>query len=163
MVNRVLRPNGLGRVLGLGLSAFLATSCGSKPPYEGKSVAQLEKMLQSADPSAQVQGAYGLSMLGLKARAAVPSLIEKLHSPNPLVRQNAAFALAKMGPEAAGAVPGLISLLSDTDWTVRRQAAMTLSAIGPPAREAVPALQKLESDLPLVRKAAAEARSKIGS
>src|SRR6516165_11534312 len=92
-------------LVGLALAACLAASCRGKAPYEGKSVAALEEMLRSSDPTTQVQGAYGLGVKGAEARPAVPSLAELLHSPNVLVRQNAAMALGKIGPEASQAVP----------------------------------------------------------
>jgi HEAT repeat protein len=144
------------------LAACAAISCRGKPPYEGKSVAQLERMLKSSDSAVQVQGAYGLSLKGAEARPAVPALIEQLGSPNVLVRQNAAFALGKIGPDAREAVPGLIQLMNDSDWTVRRQAAMSLGQIGPDAKDAVERLVKLRRDrIPLVRQAAEEALAQI--
>jgi HEAT repeat protein len=160
--NRVLRPLCSVRVLALSWGALLATSCGTRLPYEGKSVAQLVKMLESPNQATQLQGAYGLSILGPKASAAVPNLSEKLRSPDPLVRQFSAIALGKIGSAAGAAVPNLIELLSDADWTVRRQAALTLGEIGPEAQAALPALAKLKRDLPLVRDAAKEAIAKIG-
>ena len=161
MVSRALR-----RVLGGGrvwlvLTALLATSCGRRAPYEGKSVAQLEAMLKSSSPTEQVQGAIGLSEKGAKASPAVPTLIERLRSPHGLVRQNAAYALGKIGPEARGAVAELIGALGDKDWRMRRQAAMALGEIGPDARAAVADLQKLERDLPIVGTAAREALARI--
>jgi hypothetical protein len=152
-----------GFIVGLVLAAYLATCYrGKAPPYQGKSVAALEGMLQSSDPTTQVQGAYGLGLKGAEARPAVPSLTELLHSPNALVRQNAALALGKIGPEASQAVPDLAATLSDKDWTVRRQAAMALGEIGPEARPAVAQLRKLRSDRQLyVRRAAEEALARI--
>ena len=87
-------------IVGLALATCLAVSC-RKAPYEGKSVAALEQMLRSSDPTTQVQGAYGLGVKGAEAAPAVPSLAELLHSPNALVRQNAALALGKIGPAAS--------------------------------------------------------------
>jgi HEAT repeat protein len=144
-------------------AAALAPGCG-KPalPHEGKSVAQLERMLQDADPVVQAQGALGLSEHGPAAKGAAPALAELLHSPHSVVRQNAALALGKIGPEAREAVPALTEALDDADWTVRRQAATALGEIGPDARDALPALDKRARDPdPLVRKAAQAAREKI--
>jgi HEAT repeat protein len=163
MASRVLRRSCPGRVLGLVLAAGLATSCGTKPPYEGKSLAQLENMLKSPDPNTEVQGAYGLSLLGAEASPAVPTLSERLHSPHTLVRQNAAFALGKIGPPAQAAVPDLVRTLHDPEWTIRRQAALALGEIGPAARSAVADLKKLRGDLPVVRQAAADSLAKIAS
>src|SRR5436190_23433397 len=87
------------------LVMLLGLGCGSKSPYEGKSVADLEHMLRDADPAVQTQGAFGLSRLGPEARTAVPALIEALQSAEPRVRQNAALALTEIGPDAREAAP----------------------------------------------------------
>jgi hypothetical protein len=151
-----------GFIVSLVLVAYLATSYRGKAPYVGKSVAALEEMLRSSDPTTQVQGTYGLGLKGDEARPAVPSLAELLHSPNALVRQNAALALGKIGPVASEAVPGLAATLSDKEWTVRRQAAMALGEIGPEARPAVAQLKKLRGDRRVyVRRAAEEALARI--
>src|SRR5207245_8190866 len=115
------------------------------PPYEGKSPAQLIRMLEDADPKVQAQGAFGLSLLGPEARSAVVVLAEKLKSTDSLVRQNTALALGKIGPDAAEAVPALVAALHDTEWSVRRQAALALGEIGPRAKAAVSALQKIQA------------------
>ena len=114
----------------------LLLGCGSKPPYQGRSVAELEAMLNDPNPKVQVQAAYGLSLHGAEARPALPALTRRLHAPDALVRQQAALALGEMGAEAEEAVPGLIEALGDAEWSVRRQAAVALGKIGPPARAA---------------------------
>jgi HEAT repeat protein len=140
----------------------LITACQSKPPYEGKSVAELERMLHASDTAVQSQGAFGLSRLGTEARPAVPALIELLGSKDPFVRQNVALALGQIGPEAREAVPVLTTALHDPEWSVRRQAAISLGQIGPEARPALSALEKLRQDPDaLVRKAAQEAARKV--
>src|SRR4051794_17680621 len=151
---------------GIMLAALLASlaGCGGKKqlPHEGKSVAELERMLDADDPAVQAHGALGLSRPGTEASSAVPRLTELLASSDALVRQNAAVALGKAGEEARSAVPALVRCLSDSEWTVRRQAALALGAIGPAAREALPALQKLQRDSDkLVSRAAREAILKI--
>jgi HEAT repeat protein len=153
-------PSQLGRVGAVCLLAALAASCG-RLPYEGKSVAQLEAMLRSPDVNTQVQGAYGLSLLGGEARAAVPTLIEVLQNGSTLARQHAALALGKIGPDARDAVPALTAMLRDRDWLLRRHAAIALGEIGPEASSASAELKKLKRDLPAVRQPAADALSKI--
>jgi HEAT repeat protein len=141
---------------------FAISGCHSKAPYQGKSVAQLRRMLHDADSKTQVQGAFGLSQLGSQAREALPDLLEALKSDDPLVRQNAALALGAIGPDAAEAVPGLTEALHDGQWTVRRQAALSLGNIGPAAKSALPELDKLKKDAhKLVAQAAIEAGKKI--
>jgi HEAT repeat protein len=159
-MNQVLPQLRRARALWL-LLALLPAACGTKPPYEGKSVVQLEAMLRSADATTQVQGAYGLSLLGAEARAAVPALIDVLQGGGSLARQNAALALGKIGPDARAAVPALARMLRDPDWLLRRQAAIALGEIGPDAGPAGAELKRLKRDLPAVRQAAADALAKI--
>jgi HEAT repeat protein len=133
---------------------ILLGACRAKAPYEGKGVAELERMLRDPSPAVQAQGAYGLSRLGPEARSTVPSLIAALKK-DTVVRQHAALALGQIGPEARDAVPALKDALGDSEWTVRRHAALALGRIGPDARPAIPALHKLSRDPdPLVRQAA---------
>jgi HEAT repeat protein len=141
--------------------ACTLTACAGKAPYEGKSAAQLERMLEDSKSAVQAQGAYGLSLLGPDAREAVPALIKCLKKES-IVRQNAALALGKIGPDAREAVPALIEALRDPDWAVRRQAAIALGRMGPEARSALPILQTLarDSNVPL-RDAAREALVKV--
>jgi HEAT repeat protein len=136
---------------------LLLTGCGRKPPYEGRSVEQLERMLADANPAVQVQGAFGLSLKGEEAEPAVPALIQALNSPDALVRQQACLALGKIGPRAEKATPALISALADSEWAVRRQAAMALGRIGPLAAVETPLKNCGRDSNSLVRKAAAEA------
>jgi HEAT repeat protein len=143
------------------LFLILLGACRAKAPYEGRGVAELERMLRDANPAVQAQGAYGLSRLGSEARSAVPALIAALKKES-LVRQNAALALGQIGPDARDAVPALCEALGDSEWTVRRHAALALGHIGPQARQAIPALHKLSRDLdPLVRQAAKTALQQI--
>ena len=144
----------------IALVALLVMGCNRKPPYEGRSVADLERMLADPKPSVQAQGAFGLGLLGDKAKPAVPALTKALGSPDTLVRQQAALSLGQIGD--AGAVPALVTALGDKEWTIRRQVAAALGAIGPPAREAEAALRKCERDAHApVRKAATEALARI--
>jgi HEAT repeat protein len=139
-----------------------SSGCRSKAPYQGKSVAQLRRMLHDADSKTQVQGAFGLSQLGSEAREALPDLLDALKSDDPLVRQNAALALGAIGPDAAEAVPGLTEALHDGQWAVRRQAAISLGDIGPAAKSALPELDKLKKDAHKpVAQAASDAGKKI--
>jgi HEAT repeat protein len=148
------------------LAAILALElgCAHKPAYEGRSVAELVRMLDDPNPTVRVQGAQGLSEHGPEARAAVPSLVKALQSPDSLLRQHAALALGAIGPDARDAVPALITILDDPEWSVRRQAVLALGAIGPAARRSAAVLQRLRTSDPnsLVRKAAEEALTKIG-
>ena len=145
------------------LALALVLGCGHKPPYEGRSVAELRRMLSDPSPSARVQGAYGLSLQGAKAKEAVPELIKALQSSDGLLRAQAALALGAVGPDARDAVPALTAALDDAEWSVRRQAALALGEIGPDARPAVPQLRRLRGSDPngLVRKAVEQVLPKL--
>src|SRR5437660_1653899 len=81
------------------LCVLLLAGCKAKPPFEGKSVAELQGMLRSGDADVQVQGAFGLSRLGPEAKAAVPALADALKTPAASVREAAASALGHIGPD----------------------------------------------------------------
>jgi len=145
------------------LLILLLAGCSRKPPYEARSIAELEKMLDDPDTTTQVQGAFGLGQHGAEAAPAVPALVRALHSPESLVRERAAWALGQIGV-ADEAVPALAVTLSDSVWTVRRQAALALGQIGAPARAAEADLRRCQHDShPQVRKSVEEALSKIGA
>ena len=141
----------------------LLVGCASKPPHQGKSVEELERMLADPNPRVQVQGAYGLAALGTGAAPAVPTLTRALKAEDALVRQQVAVALGEIGPEAGSAAPNLVVALSDSEWQVRRQAAVALGQIGPTARQAAnDALTRcLRDSHHLVRRAATEALPKL--
>ncbi|MGE3803980.1 MAG: HEAT repeat domain-containing protein [Gemmataceae bacterium] len=143
------------------LLLLLALGCGQPaPPYEGKTLAELQQMVESSDSAKQVQGAFGLAKLGGEAAPAVPALRKALGSKDALVKQNAALALAKIGSPAREAIPELIGLLDDPAWQVRRQAALTLGALQ--AGQALPDLERLASDGDeQVRAAARQASAQI--
>ena len=147
----------------LALALALAPGCARKPPYEGRTVAELGRMLDDPSPAVRVQGAQGLSLHGPEARPAVQALARALRSSDALLRAQAALALGSVGPGARDAVPELTTCLNDPEWSVRRQAALALGAIGPDARGAVPDLRRLQAGDPngLVRKAVGQALPKI--
>ena len=132
-------------------------ACSRKPPYEGRSVPELERMLADPNPAVQVQGAFGLSLKGAEAQPAIPALVRALASPHALVRQQSCVALGKIGPLAQEAAPALITALADPEWVVRRQAAVALGQIGPLSAVKAP-LEKCQGDInSQVRKAAMDA------
>lgn len=141
----------------------LVLGCSHKPPYEGRSVAELERMLADPSSTVRIQGAYGLSLHGPEARPALPALVDALHSSDTLLRMQAALALGAIGPGARDAVPPLTAALDDPEWSVRRQAAMALGRIGPEAESAAPVLRRLQHDDPngLVRKAVDQALPRL--
>ena len=109
------------------------------------------------------QAAMAIGQMGIKAKAAIPSLIEGLKDEQWHVRKAAAIALTSMGIEAKPAVHILIAALDDEEWHVRKPAAQALAAIGPASWPAVPSLIEALSDEEWhVRKPAAEALAAIG-
>jgi HEAT repeat protein len=141
---------------GLLFLTFILPACGHKPPYEGRSVPELERMLEDTDPKVQAQGAFGLSLKGGQAQPATPALIRALASPDALVRQQACVALGKIGPQAE-ATSALIGALADPEWVVRRQAAVALGQAGT-LTAAEEGLEKCRHDSnSQVRRAAADA------
>jgi hypothetical protein len=139
------------------LPALIFLGCKGKPPYEGRSVSELQRMLADPDPKVQAQGAFGLSLKGAEAEPATPALIKATASSDALVRQQACIALGKIGPVAKEATPALTTALADPEWVVRRQAAMALGQIGPLAAVEAP-LEKCRHDPNIqVRKSAADA------
>ena len=141
----------------------IAAGCGHKPPYEGRSVAELQKMLDDPNAAVRVQGAQGLSLHGPEARPAVPALVKTLQSSDALLRKQSALALGAVGPDAREAVPALTTALDDPEWSVRRQAALALGQIGPDARPAAAVLHRLQQSDPngLVRRAVEQALPKV--
>jgi HEAT repeat protein len=162
-ITSAIRFLSIGRVALL--SAFLLSpAChGKRPPYQDKSVVELERMLGDPDPVVQAQGAFGLSQAGEKALSTVPALSEALKSKESQVRQNAALALGRIGPQARGALAPLTEVLQDEDWPVRRQAAIALGHLREEAKPALPALEKLAGGdtNSQVRKVAREAIAEI--
>src|SRR5262245_49758229 len=64
-----------------------AAGCGpARPPYEGKSVAELQAMLKAPLARSRAQGALGLSQHGPAAAPAVGRLTELLDDADGLVR-----------------------------------------------------------------------------
>jgi len=145
----------------MGVLLLVLLGCGRKPPYEGRSVSELERMLDDPSPTVQVQGAYGLGLHGVEARPAIPTLIRALGSSRVLVRQQAAIALGQIGAADGEAVPALTAALRDPEWAVRRQAAVALGQIGPPARAAETDLRRCQRDPhTLSRKPSAKSRER---
>jgi HEAT repeat protein len=119
--------------LTVAVSVFLG--CEPMPQYEGKSMAVWKKELKSKDPMARWRAAAAISVIGPKARGAIPDLIKLLGDGEYFVRYEAAQTLGKFGPASRAAVPDLIKLLKDPNIQVRDAAGLALKKIDPEAAE----------------------------
>ena len=110
-------------------------------------VRRLVQTLSGSDEWRQrQQAAEAIGQMGIAAKAAIPSLIDRLKDEQWHVRKAAAIALTSMGTEARPAVHSLIAALDDEEWHVRKPAAQALAVIGPDSRPAVSSLIKALSD-----------------
>ena len=111
------------------------------------------KDLESGDKAKRREAARSLSLIGAKAKAAVPALIKGLDDDEEQVFFWSATALAKIGPDAIEAAPELIKLLRRSKRRYKDQIHVrivhALTEIGPAV---VPQLTKaLDSDDIFVR------------
>ena len=94
-------------------------------------------------PRVRAAGAQSLGLLGAKAGAAVPALLQHLRDPEQYVAMEAATALGRIG---AASVPGLTRALADKDPVVRHAAAYALGELGPAAESSIPSLIETLAD-----------------
>ncbi len=139
-------------------------------------VSQLERDLQSNDPTVRAKAARQLGEKGTSAKKAVPALADALKDADADVRRNAAHALGEIDPENPRVIDSLIEALKDKDLgvsvslsralkkggkaaivalgqalhhkhsVIRAHAALELHGIGPNAVEAFPFLLDALSD-----------------
>jgi HEAT repeats len=99
-----------------------------------QSVPGLSKLLGDSDQSVRMAVIGTLGKMGIRAKAAVPALIEAVTQsqsqtkpvPGLAFRPSAVRLLGFLGPEAKAAVPELTGLLKSPDRDVRSQAAIAL-------------------------------------
>jgi HEAT repeat protein len=113
-------------------------------------VPALSKVLKSKELIPAHKAAFwALAMMGPRAKAAVPALLETIKSPavnDPTyaryIRREAIYTLAAIGPEATAAVPALMEIFkNDIDGHMRQEAARALGSIGLSAKAAFPVLR----------------------
>ncbi len=99
------------------------------------------KAMEHSNPLVQAEAITAVGQLGEKAKAALPTLIQKLkESKNEWIRSSAAQAIGKMGPAAQSALPALMNTHNDKKSSVHYQAIRALYNLGVPAKTAVPYL-----------------------
>ncbi len=130
------------------------------PSYKGRTLKEWIKDLQGSDKDNAVAAAKAIGNIGLKAKAALPALIEALRYEDYSVRAAVEEAFGQIGEPA---VPALIEELKGKNKTARAAAASALGHIGSDAAAAIPVLAKaVEDEDYAVSHNAAEALGKIG-
>lgn len=98
----------------------------------------LSVALSSDDNETRVAAADALTVLGPKAKKALPDLIEQLGHEAPWVRVASMAAIASMGKEA---MPALMDTFQNEMGGPRVRAAFVMGSIGPDAEAALPLLE----------------------
>ena len=123
-------------------------------------VPNLMAVLKASNPTARMNAANALAVLGPESKPAFSILMELARNDESIgVRTNALLAIGRLGVEAKSAIPFLIENVKSTDAGRQFGAAMALYQIGPEAKAAIPALRELlETQPPAeVRQAASAA------
>ena len=115
-----------------------------EPVYKGKNLSEWIKRLKGTDHKAREQAIEALSVLGPKAKTAVPALADALNAlgsdfsdDNRRMRANTLAAIGEIGEPA---VPALVKVLQGADTLNAFDAAKALGHIGSGAKDAIPAL-----------------------
>ena len=103
-------------------------------------VSALIEAVRSENPNVKRAAGDALAVLGPKAKAALPALLEQFGHEFPWVRVSCQAAVGAMGKQA---VPALIETLEQQTGGPRIRAAFVLSGIGEDAKPAIPALLKV--------------------
>lgn len=104
------------------------------------------RALQAEDPEVRADAAGRLGyVFGVRAKPAIPQLVQALWDDDAFVRSCAAEALGRIGPEAKEAIPALTVVLKTEggEDSAYSAAAEALGRIGPEARSAVPFLRAM--------------------
>jgi HEAT repeat protein len=133
-------------------------SCGPASPPSHKAILELGADTATSDPDIRIKqlasdsattraaAAYALSLIGDRARGAIPELRRLLSDKEPEVQLAAACALASPGWDQPAALPVLLKFLESPDASSRGEAARALSRFRDWAGEAQLALVKAVGD-----------------
>lgn len=103
----------------------------------------LIKILSDEKPLVRREAANAISLTGVLAKSATPSLIKALKTEkDPGVAMELITALAEIGPSAAAAIPEITPYLSSDDPMSRIVATYALARFGKAAKATVPTLEK---------------------
>jgi HEAT repeat protein len=122
----------------------------------------LRKALKDSDHSVREDVCHGLTLMGPKARPALPDVVELVYDPVQSVRKSALECLAAMGPAAKSALPALTEALNDRSYSIRCAAVDAFAAIGPDPDVIAILQMNLENAKSNVRDCVAEALGKMG-
>ncbi len=128
------------------LSLLLVAPLGigqQKSTPKKKTIDELISVVQSSDPTAQVEAIEEIATRGPKAAKAIPALLGTLVQTNEEVCLNAMLALGEMGKAA---VPALKKKLNAKDEAVRLYAVWAIGLIGEDAEDASRGVIRLLAD-----------------
>ncbi len=115
-----------------------------EPSYGGKTLPELDTMLQNPDPKERLAAILSLRAAGASA---IPIFLWAFDDENADVRIAAIKSLEPLGPRTEAATPALVDLLlNDPIPAVRMQILHTLGEMGLYAAAAVPTLRRLERE-----------------
>jgi hypothetical protein len=139
---------------------LLIVSCTGCDDDSIRSLDELERAAQSADPAVRERAASDLYFHG---RRGVPALVDLLQDQREEVRAQAAMSLNMLGPQAEEAKGALLSALKDPSRDVRLSAAITIGKMeNLTAGDVMDLAKRLDDPAPAVRFEAAEALGKAG-
>ncbi len=130
----------------MGLAACPVVARAEEPVIGRRPLREWMEELRSPDDDARLRASMMIEMLGARAKAAVPALVQALGDPLPTVRRSALHTLRQIGPDADSAVPSILPLLNDPVPQTRQLAASVLCSIGPAAKPAIPQLVEMLND-----------------
>lgn len=129
---------------GLALGDWVAEANAEDGPKNlDKTVAALADAVRSDNSKAKLIAADALAVLGPKAKAALPALLDQFDHEFNWVRVSCQAAVGSMGKDA---VPGLIATFENNTGGPRVRAAFVLGGIGADAKPAVPVIQRIMQD-----------------
>ncbi|MCA1685249.1 MAG: HEAT repeat domain-containing protein, partial [Planctomycetia bacterium] len=127
------------------LAAFLVVALHSGPAARAEGPADRDPSvdgkvagLKAPEANDRAEAARSLGLMGPKAGAAVPALVEALGDADGVVRVRAASALGRVGGPLKAALPVILAARNGADERVRAEAEAAWARIGPGVRAAIP-------------------------
>lgn len=134
-----------------------------EPEYDGKSVSQWLKLLESKDPGERWKAAVALGRLRQSSPEVLRALANAIKDKEEYVAQIAVVAIEQMGTAAESILPELIDVFNTLESDKKSFMTSIFGHLGPKATTAVPAMMSLlDSPNQLVRGNTAVALGQIG-